>query len=429
MPKILIKNKEIERKTCRSCNSKNLLSILFLGNQYVSNFVGDDFVHKESHKVPLELVLCDSNFGGCGLLQLKHTASRELLYKQYWFRSGLNETMKKALADVVTNAKRIVKLHPDNLVLDIGCNDGTLLRSYKNEVRKIGFEPAKNLVKEAKVGTTKIINDFFSYKIFNKNFHSSKCKIITSIAMFYDLEDPNSFVHDVARCLDKEGIWIIQMAYLVPMLNLNAFDNIGHEHLEYYSLKSLKMLLEKHKLEIFKVELNEVYGGSIRTYIKHKENKSISKSKSVSNFENQEKMIGLENKKVYDDFSKRVFEIKNQLNNFIKEEVSNGKKIYAYGASTKGNTLLQYCNLNSKIIKKAVDRDPLKWGKRTVGTKIPIISEKQARVDRPDYFLILPWHLVNYFKKREKTFLASGGKFIVPLPQVKLISINKETII
>ncbi len=247
--------------------------------------------------------------------------------------------------------------------------------------------------------------------------------------MFYDLEDPNSFVHDVARCLDKEGIWIIQMAYLVPMLNLNAFDNIGHEHLEYYSLKSLKMLLEKHKLEIFKVELNEVYGGSIRTYIKHKENKSISKSKSVSNFENQEKMIGLENKKVYDDFSKRVFEIKNQLNNFIKEEVSNGKKIYAYGASTKGNTLLQYCNLNSKIIKKAVDRDPLKWGKRTVGTKIPIISEKQARVDRPDYFLILPWHLVNYFKKREKTFLASGGKFIVPLPQVKLISINKETII
>lgn len=412
-------------ETCRSCGSKNLISIISLGRQYVSNFVDDDYVHKDDERIPLELVLCDRDANGCGLLQLKHTASRDSLYrKKYWFRSGLNETMRDALADVTTKAERKIKLSPEDLVLDIGCNDGTLLRSYKSKVKLIGFEPATNLIDEAKVGTTHIINDFFNFESFQKYFNDSKCKIITSIAMFYDLEDPNSFVKDVVKCLHPEGVWIIQMAYLNPMLELNAFDNIGHEHLQYYSLESLKKLLEKHGLIVFDVELNDVYGGSFRVYIKHKYNHSIAVLPSVIKFEQNEKTFGLLNKKTYEEFAQRVSTIKEKLYNFIKKLNDEGKIVYAYGASTKGNTLLQYCNLDYTLIKKAVDRDPVKYGKKTIGTKIPIISEEQGRKENPDYFLILPWHLAEYFKQREKSFLDSGGKFIVPLPEFKIIEKN-----
>jgi len=407
--------------SCRACGSKHLIPILSLGEQYVSNFVDNNYDYKDEEKVPLELILCDPNSNGCGLLQLKHIASRTLLYKQYWFRSGLNETMKMALKDITQKAEETIKLSPEDMVLDIGCNDGTLLRTYKSKAKLIGFEPANNLIKEAKQGTDYIINDFFSYNNFKKHFDGLKCKIITSIAMFYDLEDPNSFVNDVVQCLANDGIWIIQMAYLDPMLKLNAFDNIGHEHLEYYSLKSLKKLLEKHNLNIFNVEMNEVYGGSFRVFVKHKNNKLMPISPSVSELEHNEEEIGLDNKKTYEDFAKRVTNIKEKIISFIKTETERGKIVYAYGASTKGNTLLQYCNLNNSFIKKAADRDPIKHGKKTIGTEVPIISEEQARLEKPDYFLILPWHLLEYFKQREKQFLDSGGKFIVPLPKFEIV--------
>jgi SAM-dependent methyltransferase len=329
--------------------------------------------------------------------------------------------MREALRDITQKAEKLVKLSPSDIVLDIGCNDGTLLRSYKSKCKLVGFEPANNLIKEAKEDTDIIINDFFSFNIFEKHFDGLKCKIITSVAMFYDLDDPNSFVRDVVKCLAYDGIWIIQMAYLQPMLKLNAFDNIGHEHLEYYSFKSLKNLLEKYNLEIFNVEMNEVYGGSFRVYVKHSKNKSISVLSSVTNLERDEKEFGFDDKKTYEDFAMRVKNIKNRLYNFIQDETKKGKIVYAYGASTKGNTLLQYCNLDRSLIKKAADRDPIKHGKKTIGTEILIISEEQARLEKPDYFLILPWHLLNYFKQREKEFLNKGGKFIVPLPEFKIV--------
>lgn len=416
---------ESVRNSCRACGSTTLIPILSLGEQYISNFVDENYNYKEEEQVPLELILCDPNSNGCGLLQLKHTASRALLYKQqYWFRSGLNETMKLALRDITQKAENLIKLYPDDIVLDIGCNDGTLLRSYKSKTKLVGFEPANNLINEAKFGTDHIINDFFSFNNFKKYFNGLKCKIITSIAMFYDLDDPNSFVKDVVKCLDYNGIWIIQMAYLDPMLKLNAFDNIGHEHLEYYSFESLKKLLAKHNLDIFDVEMNEVYGGSFRVYVKHKNNRSFTISPYAIKLEDDEKRMGLDNKKTYEDFAKRVIVLKEKLFSFIQKEVDKDKVIYAYGASTKGNTLLQYCDLDYTLIKKAADRDPIKHGKKTIGTEIPIISEEQARIEKPDYFLILPWHLVEYFKQREKQFLDNGGKFIVPLPEFKIIEKN-----
>jgi len=405
---------------CRSCGSTNLTNILSLGLQYPSNFIELNSISDKREQIPLELIFCEKK--DCGLLQLKHTASRESLYKEYWFRSGLNEKMVDALKDITKSVEKRISLSENDIVLDIGCNDGTLLRSYQSKVRLVGFEPASNLVDEAKEGTDLIINNFFSFYEFVQHFPNERIKVITSIAMFYDLEDPNSFVSDIVNCLDRDGIWIIQMAYLIPMLELNAFDNIVHEHLEYWSLKSLKRLLEEHDLEIFDVELNDVYGGSFRIFVKTKKNDKLNIQNSVDEFLKKEDEFGLEKKETYLNFANRVNSLKNKLNDFIKKEISNGKLIYAYGASTKGNTLLQFYNLNNKLISKAADRDSKKFGKMTVGSNIPIISEEQARDEKPDYFLVLPWHLVDFFKERENEFLNNGGKFIVPLPDFKIIS-------
>ena len=405
---------------CRSCSSTDLTPILSLGLQYPSNFIELNSIPDKKEKIPLELIFCEKKY--CGLLQLKHTASRESLYKEYWFRSGLNEKMVDALKDITKSVEKRISLSENDIVLDIGCNDGTLLRSYQSKVRLVGFEPASNLVNEASKDTDLIINNFFSFFEFVQHFPNERIKVITSVAMFYDLEDPNSFVSDIVNCLDQDGIWVIQMAYLIPMLELNAFDNIVHEHLEYWSLKSVKRLLEEYGLEIFDVELNDVYGGSFRIFVKTKKNGKINIQNSVDEFLKKEDEFGLEKKETYLDFANRVNSLKNKLNDFIKEEISNGKSIYAYGASTKGNTLLQFYNLNNKLISKAADRDSKKFGKMTIGSNIPIISEEQARDEKPDYFLVLPWHLVDFFKERENAFLKNGGKFIVPLPDFKIIS-------
>ena len=405
---------------CRSCGSTDLTPILSLGSQYPSNFVELNSIPDKNEQIPLELIFCEKK--DCGLLQLKHTVSRELLYKEYWFRSGLNEKMVDALKDITKSVEKRLSLSENDIVLDIGCNDGTLLRSYQSKVRLVGFEPASNLVNEASKDTDLIINNFFSFYEFVQHFPNERIKAITSIAMFYDLEDPNSFVSDIVNCLDQDGIWVIQMAYLIPMLELNAFDNIVHEHLEYWSLKSVKRLLEEHGLEIFDVELNDVYGGSFRIFVKTKKNEKINIQNSVDEFLKKEDEFGLEKKETYLNFANRVNSLKDKLNDFIKEELSNGKSIYAYGASTKGNTLLQFYNLNNKLILKAADRDSRKFGKMTIGSNIPVISEEQARDEKPDYFLVLPWHLVDFFKERESEFFKNGGKFIVPLPDFKIVS-------
>lgn len=415
----------VEISSCRVCDSDNLVSVLSLGDQFPNDFIADDLELNLSDRVPLDLLICAEK--NCGLLQLKHTYSRDDLYKNYWFRSSVNETMKKALEDITDDIEKKIALKEKDIVLDIGCNDGTLLRSYqKNQIQLVGFEPS-NLYKEAVSEDTNIINDFFSFEAFKKIYSKEKCMVITSIAMFYDLEDPNKFVNDVAQCMDEQGIWIIQMAYLEPMIQLNGFDNVVHEHLEYYSLFSLVNLLSRHALEVFDVQMNDVYGGSFRIYIKHKKNQKIITDPSVAELKFKEEQYGFTSIQTYIDFAARVEGIKNTIIKFINDENDKGKLIYGYGASTKGNTTLQFFGIDKNMISKIADRDTFKFGKRTVGTNLEIISEEQARKDRPDYFLILPWHLTDYFIEREREYILEGGKFIVPMPNPRVIS--KDSII
>jgi NDP-4-keto-2,6-dideoxyhexose 3-C-methyltransferase len=408
------------RNTCRSCGSARLKSVLNLGPIQISNFVDLD-AEEEEKSVPLDLLLC----ADCSLVQLRHTTRPDLLWKHYWYRSGTNFTMRSALAEITAKAEGVVSLSPGDIVVDIGCNDGTLLRSYRTKgIQLVGFEPAENLISDASVGTSRIINDFFNYGAFDRAPPGAKAKVITSISMFYDLEDPNAFVRDAAQCLDRDGLWIIQMNYLPSMLKINAFDNIGHEHLEYYSLLSLRRLLDRNSLEIIDVETTDLNGGSIRVYIRHPQSKlrpAAGAAERIRKIEELERKMALDTPAPYEAFTKRIERIKHDVVDFVLTETGKGKTVYAYGASTRGTTLLQYFGLDRRQILKAVERSPYKFGKKTAGTWIPIISEEQARKEKPDYLLILPYFFLDEFRQRERDYLLGGGKFIVPVPKMQII--------
>jgi hypothetical protein len=233
------------------------------------------------------------------------------------------------------------------------------------------------------------------------------------------MEKPNIFIEDVKKIMKDDGIFIIQQNYLVGMLQQNAFDNIVHEHLEYYSLLSLTNLLEKHNLEVFDLEERTLNGGSFRTYIAIKGKRK--KTKAVLKMKKYENELKLNNKTIYLNFAKKIKINKQKIYDFIKKETNKGKLIYLYGASTRGNTLLQYFELDNKLIKKAVERNPEKWGKIISSVGIPIISEEEARKDKPDYMLVLPWFFKEEFLKREKKYLDNGGHFIFPLPNLRIV--------
>ena len=402
-------------RNCLSCNKRGLAHVLLLGDLYLSDFVDKKDLGKIP-KYPLDLVLCNN----CHLLQIKNVTAAEKLYTEsYGYYSGINRTMRNELFDIVEKAKNIVSIMKGDIVLDIGCNDGTLLKNYNGGIVKVGFDPVKKFKKYYKKKGEIFINDYFNSKRFFKNFPEKKAKIITAISMFYDLEDPNKFLGDMKACLDPEGIFIIQQNYLGKMLELNGFDNIVHEHIEYYSLLSLKNLLERHGLEITDVFVNSINGGSFRTFISFKGQRK-SKSRVLKLLE-EEKNRALHTKIPYFEFSKRIKLNMDKLSKFIKAEVKKGKHIYAYGASTRGNTLLQYAKLDNRLIEKAVERNPEKWGKIIASVGIPIISEEQARKEKPDYMLVLPWFFRKEFLEREKKYLKEGGHFIFPLPEFNVI--------
>ena len=386
-----------------------------LGNLYVSNF-SDIPDGNRWPRVPLELLLCHH----CGLVQLRHTTPGEWLYNRYWYKSGVSATMRAALADVAVKASRFAGLERGDSVLDIGCNDGTLLRSYTTTgIRKTGFEPAANLIPEAEVGTGRIINKFFTARpILGEMF-----RIVTSIAMFYDLEDPNAFVADVASVLLEEGVWIIEMHYLPQLLARNAFDAICHEHLEYYSFAALESLLERHGLVVADAETNDSNGGSLRVYVVHRGAPAASvpsRRDRVEALRLRERSANLNELRTFKEFGERILRIRHRLCRYVEAERSRNREISIYGATTKGNTLLQVFGLDRTLIRSAAERNPGKWGKYTVGTWIPIVSESEARAHAND-FLVLPWHFLGEIQSREQQFLVDGGKLIIPLPTPYLI--------
>ncbi len=399
----------IKHEHCRLCGSSELEDAFSLGEQYINDFVDKDMV-TAGNKAPLDLVMCEQ----CSLIQLRHTAPQELLYtRHYWYRSGVTETMRNALRDVSAAVEKMVGLRAGDVVLDIGANDGTLLGSFEVPgLVKVGCEPANNLIEMLSKHTEYVMHDFWSSQRYNElavGWAIGKAKVITALGMFYDLDDPNLFINDIQKTLAEDGVFVAQLMCLASMLDKNDLGNICHEHIEYYSYASLKYMFEKNGLEIFKVEENSVNGGSYRIFARHLKKGSIEFNERCS-------MSDLH------DFKSRIDENRDKCVSFIKEEVRKGKTVYVYGASTKGNVILQYYGLDHTLITAAAERSPEKWGKYTIGTGIPIISEEEARRAQPDYFLVLPWAFFKEFYEREAEWRAKGGKFILPLSSFRVVA-------
>lgn len=399
--------------TCRSCSATKFISVIDLGNNFLSEFRKDN---KKPPVFPLHVILCKT----CLLIQLADTPPQKTLYTDnYGYKSGINQTMKKELQEIVEKASEKMKGKAIERVVDIGANDGTLLANYPKSIEKIAVEPITKLAKEAEQSADIVINDFFTLDSFQKRMGNKQADIVTIISCFYDMPNPNQFLEDVKNITKKDGIIIIQQNYLVEMLRLKAFDNIVHEHLEYYSMLSLQHLLKRHGLEIFDVELTPINGGSFRTYIGVTGERTI--NKRVTQLMDKEKKLHLDTLTPYKNFASSIAAIKKELLTFIQTKKREGKSIAVYGASTRGNTLLQYFNLDATLIDYAVERNKEKWGTYISSVGIPIISEAQARKKHPDYLLVLPWFFKEEFLQREKAYLQSDGHFIFPLPNFKVI--------
>lgn len=404
------------RTTCRLCNGA-FKDVLSLGDIHVSTFTATR--DESTPQVPVDLVECVE----CGLFQLRNTVSGDAMYSRYWYRSGLNKGMIAALKNVVDETLSRVKLKRGDIIVDIGTNDGTLLRQYPDKIRNdswlVGYEPS-DLAHMAEDAGHYIINDYFNAAAYDKIF-TNKAKIITSIAMFYDLEDPHSFVEDVKNILDYNGVWTIQLMDLLSMVRTNDFPNIGAEHLEYYKLSDLAILMAQHGLQIFDVAYNAVNGASLRVYVAHQTAQHV--RDSYFDALTAEHDFFQELGDVGEYFSRAVENVRAGIVSYLTYLKGTGKTVAAIGASTKGNTLLEYFQLGPDMIDHAAEVNPDKYGKYTT-TGIHIIPETESLKKHPDYYIILPWGVVSVLQDAFRPYLESGGAFIVPLPEPRVIDLK-----
>jgi hypothetical protein len=402
---------------CRICGSAELHGAIDLGLQALTGrFPAAE--EPDPPAAPLELLRC----GGCGLVQLRHSVRvAEMFGDNYGYRSGTNATMRNHLGQLTAAVAGRVALSPSDVVLDIGCNDGTLLKSYPgNDLVRTGIDPIAGSFANQYPGDFKIHAGFFDAKSFAGLMPGRKARAITSIAMFYDLEDPGSFVGDIAEVLAPDGIWVLEQSYLPDMLDRNSFDTICHEHLEYYALSQIERLTQDKHLRVFDIKLNNINGGSFQIWVCHRDAAYPENRAILDELRGREAALGITTDKPFAAFRANVAALGSRLKDFITQEVARARRVYVYGASTKGNVLLQHFGLDHRLLTACADRNPAKWGLRTPGTAIPIMSEDEARKDA-DYFLVLPWHFRDEFVAREADFLARGGRLIFPLPEFEVV--------
>lgn len=405
---------------CRICGNTELRSVIHLGDQTLTG-VFPKIKATKITKGPLELVKCDdeNNPDACGLLQLNHTFNHDEMYgDNYGYRSGLNGSMVAHLQAKVAKMQSIAKLNPNDIILDIGSNDATSLRTYPDIYRRIGIDPTAAKFQSFYTGGIDLVPDFFSADNFRKIFPTEKAKIVSSIAMFYDLEQPMDFMKNIYDILDDEGLWVCEQSYMPSMLTANAYDTICHEHLEYYSLKQMKWMADRVGFKIVDVTLNDINGGSFEVICAKKESSYLPFTDKISLIEKSESDAQFHKLSAFDRFVVDVQTHRDELIEKLAELKAAGKKVIGYGASTKGNVILQYCNFTEADLSCIAEVNPDKFGSFTPQTLIPIVSEADAKAGNPDYMLVLPWHFKENIIGREQAFLKAGGKLLFPLPYI-----------
>jgi len=412
-----------KRTTCRVCGSTSLRKVIDLGPQYLQgSFIKPGKEMPSTRKIDCTLVRCNPEVdeNACGLLQMEHSVPSEILYAAYWYRSGTNNTMRNHLKDIVDGVVESVENVKHPSVLDIGCNDGTLLGFYPKHFIKYGCDPS-DVAQEVKDAT--VVQDIFPSTELFKVLEGEKLDVITSIAMFYDLEDPVAFVKGIKRFLSSKGMWVFEMSYMPRMLALDSYDTICHEHLEFYSLAVIEKILSTAGMKVFKISFNDINGGSIRCYATHADNSKRDTKENlalINEIRHKEFDLELDTDKPYLAFQNRIEILKEELHSLLVRLKNEGKRVHIYGASTKGNTILQWCNIDNTLVDFAAERNSDKFGATTLGTNIPIISEMESRSMQPDYYLVLPWHFKEEFLEREREAVESGTGFIFPVPVIEI---------
>jgi hypothetical protein len=416
--------REIQR--CRICGNRDLVPVLSLGEQYLTGVFPAPGKAAPS-KGPLELVACDTtiNRKACGLVQLRQTYDLGEMYgENYGYRSSLNGAMVKHLEQKVRQLIERYPLQRGDLVLDIGSNDGTLLSFYPEDgLTIVGIDPTGQKFASFYRKHISLVPDFFSAELFRQNFGAKRARIVTSIAMFYDLENPLSFMEDVASVLDKEGVWHFEMSYLPAMLDTMGYDTICHEHLEYYSLRQIKWMTDRCGLKILNVEFNQTNGGSFALTVARRSSSHRENTEILEQQLRNEEMRGLEGPAQRGEFAQAVKTHKHKLLALLHTLKEEKRLVLGYGASTKGNVLLQHCGVTPDLLPAIAEVNKDKFGCFTPGTNIPIISEAEAHAMKPDYLLVLPWHFRDNIIQREDAFLRQGGRLIFPLPDVEIVGI------
>jgi len=415
----------IKRNTCRVCGSSALTPVITLGDQYLQgSFVKPGKEDPPLRKISTSLVRCDPmrDEKACGLLQMQNTIPPEVLYSAYWYRSGTNNTMRRHLQGIVEEALDMCG-HPKRArVLDIGCNDGTLLKTYPEGFERFGVDPS-DVAQEVAPPIT-VVQDIFPSEELLSRLDGRKFDIITSIAMYYDLEDPIAFTRGIGDLLAPDGLWVFEMSYMPTMLQMTSYDTICHEHIEYYSLAVIEFILRRAGMKVVNVSQNDINGGSLRVHASHAGNfrfKRDEYQQRIKAMRQAEFDLELDTDKPYRHFQDRINVHKEELNALLRKLKKDGKHIHIYGASTKGNTILQWCGIDNRIIDCAAERNPDKYGAHTLGTDIPIVSEAESRAMNPDYYLVLPWHFKEEFLEREKETLDRGIGLIFPLPAIDIV--------
>jgi|SRR5579875_177563 len=407
---------------CRVCGNPRLDPILHLGMQALTGvFPRPGEIVPEG---PLEVVKCREQTGSdtCGLVQLRHSFEPGQMYgENYGYRSGLNRSMVSHLEGIARYAKAAVAFAPGDVILDIGSNDSTLLQAFAEPgITAVGMDPTGIKFKAFYPEDVRLIPEFFSAQRYFHQVGRKRAKIVSSIAMFYDLEKPLDFMAQVAEVLAEDGVWVFEQSYLPSMIAQNSYDTICHEHLEYYRLKQIIWMAERVGLKIQDVELNSANGGSFRVLARHAEVSVTALPPKVASVLEAEESKGFDRMSTYSAFSQRVDEHRRALRKFLEELHADRKTILGYGASTKGNVLLQFCGFGPEDLPYIAEVNPDKFGRLTPGTSIPIISEAEALKLEPDAFLVLPWHFRNDFLSRADKYLTGGRAFVFPLPSIEV---------
>ena len=403
-------------KHCRNCKNTELFDLFSLGKiSFTGRF--SNTIRQNVPKAYLNVLMCKK----CKLVQLDRNFDLNYLYgKSYGYRTGINKTMTDHVKKIVRKCSALVKLKSKQYVLDIGSNDATLLNFYANDIIKVGVDPLVNKYKKFYKKINYKISNFFKIKDIEKIKIKKKFKIISALSVFYDLRDPNKFIKEIKKILDDKGVFVLEHVDLYYIIKNNIFDTICHEHLVFYSSKIIIEMMKNNGLKVFNHEYNEINGGSSRYYICHSKT-NFKVSKNIKKVLLRENLQGIELKKTYKLFFTKILNEKIKLIKLIKKIKNEEQDIHGYGASTKGNVLLQFYNINNKVVNYIADRNPLKWNSFTPGTKIKIISESQSRKIKPHFYLVLPWHFKNEILIREKNIRKKGTKFIFPLPKVRVV--------